>query len=204
MKTKAYLLPLRLLAFALLAAATTGRAQTVLNSSFEDPATVSLVDGGGNDWTATGNTEIISNSFGRGTPTPFGTQFLYLRPSTSDAQTISGFTLGQAYQITLGVAFYNATSGTVTLSVSGGATASQSYATPTSSSSGFVTDTLSFMPTASTSVTFTVGSASTTNGSFEVDNVQIVPEPGTWALLGLGAGGLGLALRRQRPRAQIA
>ena len=200
MKTSASLALFCLLSLALFAAATTGHAQTVLNPSFEDPATDSLVDGGGDNWTATGSTVIVSNNFGRGTPTPYGTQFLYLRPGTSDAQTISGFTPGQAYELTLDVAYFNASSGTVTLSVSGGATASQSYATPTSSDDGFVIDTLDFTPTTSANVTFTVASDSTTDGSFEVDNVQIVPEPSTWALLSVGASLLGLAMRRS-PRA---
>ena len=31
-------------------------------------------------------------------------------------------------------------------------------------------------------------------------NFQVVPEPGTWALLGVGAAGLGLAALRRRAR----
>ena len=37
-----------------------------------------------------------------------------------------------------------------------------------------------------------------------VDGVSVAPEPGTWALLGLGAGLLGLTLRRRAARMQAA
>ena len=46
-----------------------------------------------------------------------------------------------------------------------------------------------------TSVTF-----SSTGNSFEVDNLAVggaVPEPATWALMMLGFGGMGFAMRRK-------
>ena len=47
---------------------------------------------------------------------------------------------------------------------------------------------------------------SSTANAFEIDNIAInaVPEPGTWAMMLLGFGGIGLAMRRRRRDAKFA
>ena len=163
MKTKTSFRLFTLAATTLLAGAATGRAQTILNPSFENPATTSYVDGGGDNWSLTAGTALIqSNSLGRGT-TPYGTQFLYLRPASTDAQTVGAFTLGQIYTFTLAVADAQfLPNDSITLSVSGGATASQSYSIPESSSLNFpfVDYTVTFIPLTSTTVTLAVTNTS--------------------------------------------
>ena len=210
MKTKTSLRLFTLAATTLLAGAATGRAQTILNPSFENPATTSYVDGGGDNWSLTAGTALIqSNSLGRGT-TPYGTQFLYLRPASTDAQTVGAFTLGQIYTFTLAVADAQfLPNDSITLSVSGGATASQSYSIPESSSQNFpfVDYTVTFIPLTSTTVTLAVTNTSSydaNGGSIAVDNARVavgtlaVPEPSTWAALCLGVAGLGVVTLRRR------
>lgn len=55
------------------------------------------------------------------------------------------------------------------------------------------------------SVHFALSNVATTNGGFTIDNLTIgsltgaVPEPGTWAMMLLGFGGIGWNMRRRRP-----
>ena len=89
----------------------------------------------------------------------------------------------------------------MTLQVSGGATAIQSFALPDNPQFGgllpFVTYTLNFVPTSSAAVTFTLSAGV---NPIALDNVQLLaPEPSTWAAVGLGAGLLGIAALRRRP-----
>jgi hypothetical protein len=39
---------------------------------------------------------------------------------------------------------------------------------------------------------------SSTQNAFEIDNINVVPEPGTWAMMLLGFGAIGIAMRRRR------
>jgi hypothetical protein len=84
-------------------------------------------------------------------------------------------------------------------------------ATPVDYESGasFTTETLDFTPsTANGSIDF-IGSAASDNSLSAIDNLTIstistapgVPEPATWAMMLVGFGGLGAAMRRSRRRA---
>ncbi len=211
MKTKANSLRLLILAVVLSVVASSLRAQSVLNGSFEAPALSNgdYESGSGDNWTPSGDAFVFTNGFGNGT-TPYGNQYEFFNPGVSDAQTISrAFTLNATYTLSLVASDIFGDQGQqLTIAVSGGATATQTFAIPSRSggvSSGalsFAAYTLAFTPTINTAVTDTGIS------SFAVDNVQLsapvlgVPEPSTWSLLGLGGAGLlGLTLYRRAPHA---
>ncbi len=216
MKTKTSLRSLTLaLALWPLAAVSSLHAQMVLNGSFENPALPNGdgAPGSGDNWTATGNAFLFTNGRNLGTTT-FGNQWEILLKNDTDAQTLTGtFTLGSIYTLSLVAADVFATPGDLlTLSITGVATASQTFVIPQRTNSGntplpFVTYSLDFTPTTTGSVTITLTNASAIAGSdIALDNVQVglasaVPEPSTWALLGLGGAGLlGVTLRHQRAR----
>ena len=209
---------LTLLAAALAIAAPRLHAQMLLNGSFENPAIgdngTGYINGSGDNWNPTGTVYVFSNARNEGS-TSYGSQWLSLAPAATDTQTLTGtLTLGRTYTLSVAAttAAPNSANDQLTLSVSGAATASQTFAIPsrTDAQDGpltFMTYSLSFTPTATGNVTVTLAAANTgfnQNLPVAIDNVQVVPEPSTWALLAVGIAALGLALRHRRhtaPRA---
>ncbi len=180
-------------------------AQQVTDGSFELDSPSTTVPNGGVGWTP--NTPnvmcyIYNNSFGHGI-TPAGSQFLYIGGGSGDSQTIAGsFVIGAHYQLYLQAAdVQGGTLPSIILSVSGGATAQKTFtlvpnnAYTTNGSLALVTCELDFVPTSAAPITIFAGADSY---PVAIDNVFIVPEPGTWTLLVGGVGVLGLAVRRAR------
>ena len=198
-----------------------GQAQTVLNPSFESPATTngSFAAGSGDNWTPTYppaipyGVYVFTNGSNIGT-TPYGNQWVYFDGGTSDSQTISsGFVLGTVYTFSLDCADVTGrTNQRLTLTVSGGgmvAAATQTFAvparvTPESGALPFATYSLAFTPLTAAPVTISF-SNQTDASPLAADNVRLsaagvgaVPEPSIWAPLGLGAVGWGWVVLRRR------
>lgn len=178
--------------------------------SFELPALPpgSITIGGGDNWTPSdaSGVVIISNGNGFGN-TSFGTQYLGLDPSSSDAQTIAGFDAGVTYSFS--VDFADALGGPdpmLTIILAGVFNGSQTFTAPVGGPYGsgdipFTSATFSFTALTSGSETITLTDASL-YGAIAIDNVvlnvpQNVPDTGsTLALLGLSLGGVLVGARR--------
>ena len=199
----------RLFAGVLVLAATAAprglHAQAITDGSFELSTSSTTMGNPGLGWmqqTTPANTSFVyNNSFNHGTTT-YGSQWLLISGGT-DSQTVSGFTPGQSYGIQFVAAdVEGGTIPAITLSLSGGVTATQtftlteSYVYFTGGSLALVPCRLNFIPTSTTPITLTF------SGGYPlaVDQVSVVPEPGTWALLLVGGGVLALAWQRRRPR----
>lgn len=186
------------------------RAQILLNGSFEDPALPAggNARGSGSNWTAptNGGVYVETNGFGLGI-TPYGNQYVYLDRTFSDAQTVAGpsFTLGRTYTLSLMAADVFGNDGDqLTVVLSGGVVVTQTFAVPIRSAGVgntplvFVNCSLTFTPTSAAAVMVTLTNSSR-GGALILDNVQLVPEPSTWAMLGLGVVSAGvMALCRRQ------
>ena len=119
-------------------------------------------------------------------------------------------TPGQNYVLTFDLgasnAWNNATTGQAALTASA-AGSSQLFTLAPSSYDTWATETLDFTATSpSTTIEFLADSAYTSEYT-GLDNVTVtsaVPEPGTWAVMLVGFGGLGAVMRRQRQRQALA
>ena len=65
---------------------------------------------------------------------------------------------------------------------------------------GYASSTSTFAGVVSSTPFTTVVITDESNNAIAIDNVQVAPEPSTWALLGVGIAGLGLTLRRRPAR----
>lgn len=129
--------------------------------------------------------------------------------TSSLAQSVSGFTAGKTYTLTWLQSSEYTSSDVLNVSfLAGSATASGNFTSnpfPGGSQfwQGWQTESMNFVPNA-TSVTFSFHSFGS-NYEVGVDNFLIsgagVPEPAAWALMLLGFGGLGVALRERRKAA---
>lgn len=152
--------------------------------------------------TFTGASGIQANGSAWGfTPAPNGVQTAFIQSYNGVGGAISialnGLIAGHTYKVSFAAAQrpgYGVNPFTV--GVTGGtlgsfSTASTAWTTYTTSFvAGGATDTLTFR-----------GSAITGDSGFGLDAITVaVPEPATWALLILGFGTLGAALRRRQPR----
>ena len=178
------------------------KAQQVVNGGFEQDAPSSSTYNPGSGWTISnpGAPYIYSNSFGHGT-TPYGSQWLFLSGGT-ESQTISGsFKVGQRYELFIGAA--DVEGGTLPklhVTLGGGSTAGQVYSMPQGGSYStntpivFGTYELDFTPTTTGPISISLFG----DYPIAIDNVSLVPEPSTWALLGLGLAGAGVVTLRRR------
>lgn len=138
--------------------------------------------------------------------TPFGAQSGFLQGYQGAGSAIdwavSGLTAGRTYALSFASAGSSLV-GAETFSVSAFGNSLGTF-TPGSS---FATTTLRFVagPTGSGSIVFT-GNAVGGNNASSLDNLSIssVPETGTWAMMILGLGCVGFALRRKRSVAAFA
>lgn len=185
-----------------------------VNGSFEaDPWSGFVSNPTVTGWTVTGPGDGYPFGVhnGSGGPTPFGSQFIlpggFGTGGGTAAQTVSGFTSGNAYEVTFDLSSESTGSGALArLSIPAGSSAApQTYTAPAATHlqgwdvwRGFTYDFTATAP----SVTFLwtdLGAGSP--GDFGLDNVSVaplgtstVPEPATLALLGTGL----LAVARRR------
>jgi len=152
--------------------------------------------------TFTGASGIQANGSAWGfTPAPAGVQTAFIQSYQGVGGAISialsGLTAGHLYKVSFAAAQrpgYGVNPFTVNV-IAGGtlsafSTSSTAWTTFTTSfRAGGTTDTLTFQ-----------GSALPGDGAFGLDAITVaVPEPATWALLILGFGTLGAAMRRRKP-----
>ena len=225
-----------LLAAGLLSTATCGFAAvpSIVNGSFEDPveATNSLTEitttgipgwtgdsigGATHEYLINGNIQDLQGRYYG--ITPYGQQYLGLNAvahnsfRSIESQSVTGLTLGQAYELTVDIANLDgATDPNISIVASDGTDGSGTvlgteiveapvgigpYGT---GYIDFVPETLDFTA-ASGSVTFSIGNQSKT-GTMGIDNVSlaVVPEPTTVATALLGMGTLAGILFRRRAR----
>lgn len=191
---------------------TSAAATLLLNGSFESPllSPGTGIAGGGDNWTPSSrNSVIASNGFDDIGSTPYGSQFLGLNAGNADSQTVPNLVAGTTYYLTAYFAdAFGGGSPSLTMAVTGAATASQTYGAPVGGPYGaantipFTAATLSFVAQTSGAATVTLTDSSP-GAAIVVDNVLLdtvapVPEPSTWALVGLGGAGLlGFGLRRR-------
>lgn len=125
----------------------------------------------------------------------------------SISQSISGLVVGKTYTLTFdwGAAQLKNRSGDITeqLAVSlGGVTQDTGVlAVPSRSFSGWQSEKMTFTATAATETLsfLSIGSPTGLPPMAVLDNVSIaVPEPATWAMMILGFGAIGFAMRRRR------
>lgn len=198
-------LPL-LLIISLLTAITHGEAQTLINGSFENPATTNSYAGAGDGWTTTGNASVNNSSSYNTGRTPYGDQYLRLLgfvnptsgmviPATASQTIGSGFIIGNTYRLTLsGVSASSLQSSQLGISVSGGANAGLNAMLPAQGQNPppilpFVDFSLDFTVTTNAPVTITFNNSLNTGAI--IDNVNLVPEPSTWAAMLVGVVVLG-------------
>lgn len=205
-----------LLATGVFTAFVSGQAQTLINGSFENPATTPTYAGAGDGWTTTGSASVTSTT-GSTRKTPYGTQYLELigfvspntgaAPATASQVIGSGFVIGNTYRLTLAAVSGNSLrSATFGISVTGGATASTSVTlaplnTTSPDTYAFANYGLDFTVTSNAPVTFTLTDSNNATGSI-IDNVNLnlVPEPSTWITTLAGLAGLGRIWRRSGRR----
>jgi hypothetical protein len=181
--------------------------------------------GGVQQYLVNGQVQIASGQWEG--QTPFGLQYLALDQiehrsfRSIESQTVTGFDVGATYAISLYFAVLNNAGGTdfgallpptLSVAVTDGADGSGTelaYQTFTTDSQGpygrgfipFTEVTVEFKA-ASDAVTFSLGNQSY-HSALGIDNVSLAeispaPEPASWALLTVGVGLAGAALRRRR------
>ncbi len=129
--------------------------------------------------------------------------------TSSLQQTISGFTVGNTYTLSWIQASEFVTADTLDVNIGGTdyLVTSPPYPGGTSFWYGWNSESVTFVANAS-SETFHFQSASPTGYELGLDNFSVdvaaVPEPATWALMLVGFGGLGAALRVSRRRQAVA
>ena len=170
----------------------------------------------GHESIISGNVQATGNGNAFYGTTPYGNQYLgldaqgpLLLPSV-DFQTVDGFVAGTTYNFN--VYFSNlagASDSAVLLSLADGVTGDfiTDLSVPWQGAGGpYGNDTIVFQLATLTYTATTTGSLefSIENGSFQgvmaIDNVSIdvVPEPSTWAMLGVGAVSAGVVVLRRR------
>ncbi|MDR3401481.1 MAG: PEP-CTERM sorting domain-containing protein [Chthoniobacter sp.] len=195
------------------AGAARGQAQTLLDGGFENPTVPMQASGGGTDWTPSGSVFITNNAMTLGR-TIYGAQWLQLNSfNAADAQTISsGFSIGSTYTFSIAASDVgNGAGDQLTITISGGATASQAFSIPTRTATGdndftFANASLDFTPASAGPITFTIANTGAGPGpALAVDNaqIQLVPEPSSLAsLFGALAALIGVRRWRGRERGQ--
>ena len=200
---------------------------SIVNGNFEAPAepagTITRNPGDGwggstlgGEYIVSGNVQALGNGGAFFGVTPYGNQYLGLdaqgdhRFPSVDFQTIAGFVAGTTYNFN--VYFSNlagASDSSVLLSLSDGVTGKfiTELSVPWQGTSGpygngtirFQLATLTYTATQSGSLDFAITNGSS-QGLMAIDNVSIsvVPEPSTWAMLGVGAVGMGAVVLRRR------
>jgi len=152
------------------------------------------------NFTFGGFSGITSNGDGYLPPTPYGSQTAFIQSYTAAgsyiAWNVTGFTPGQTYTLSFYDAGYGG--GADTLDVS--AFASSADYTP-SSNSTYEPGRLTFTATGTSGTIEFLGTSSGGNYVTEIDNLVVasgVPETSTWAMMLVGVGALGAALRGRR------
>jgi hypothetical protein len=183
-------------------------AQMLLNGGFENPTLAYTQIDTADDWTDAGpgqeGYQQDTNSSATFGTTPYGSQYVVLFGDTPITQTISGFAAGETYELSAAFADEGDLGSTFTLTVSGAATASDSFLLPansdfeTNNTIPFQSGSLLFTTDAAGSVTVTLS----TDLQVAVDNVSlqaVAPEPATWAEMLLSCGALAfLAMFRRQ------
>jgi len=184
---------------------------TVANNSFEAPSCGACYQPGGASWSFTSNAgEMGSGSLDNSTPSGSQTGWLQylggaLQPEIS--QTLTGFTIGDIYNVSFDYAMRTSQADSIPVVVTMGANNLGTY-TPVSSAWSSVT-TSSFVAT-STSYTLTFsgnfgGNLNLSEADTNIDMVQVndvtsavSPEPATFLLFGAAAIVFGLRSSRTR------
>ena len=188
------------------ALATPALAQTVTNGSFETPTVngVSYSDGGDTALTGGAGYEANGGAFGYANAVD-GNQILHLQGTGTATLSVNDLLAGSLYTLS----FFAAARpgyGALPVSVSFGDTLLGQF-TPTSNDFTQFTD-FNFLATGTTgSITFAgLNDDSTLDLNTGIDAVSVsaaVPEPATWAMMIVGFGLAGYAMRR-RTRATVA
>ncbi len=204
-------------AFFVLGAVQAQAASLLVNGSFEDTTnfvnqgndTMSLLNGDMSmtGWTVTGDSLAWigpANPFGGSASD--GSYFLDLTdypngpPFGGVSQTISTQT-GSVYTLTFDLGSSSSYGLPAAITATAGST-SQTFTSTLTGTNNWESETMTFIGTGSPTTITLIGSAG--NAYIGLDNVSLtatsrgVPEPGTWALLLGGIGGLGAVLRRRR------
>jgi len=154
---------------------------------------IGYTDGGGNITVAGAGKQFVTMGGGFGT---LGT--------ATWSQSVSGFTIGTAYDLTFMLAGEGTFSGTqtVTAKAQGVGSTSNNFNAPMSGANYWRNWQSFTLPFTADATTETISFSSTTQFDVGLDNVGIsqvqsgVPEPSTWGLFGAGAAVLALVRRR--------
>jgi hypothetical protein len=194
----------------------TASAQAVTNGGFEQPpvsdtccntAPPATIPG----WTVTtGNVNVVNGTF-NGTTTPGpnlafeGTQYLDLvgQGGTGGISQTLSLTPGGTYDLTF--AFSNngfspneSTSASASFMIDG-LSGTVSHSTATASNLNWLIFSGNFVATGTDTLNFTNLTGGPNEGIFlDAISITAVPEPATWAMMLLGFGAIGFAMRRRR------
>lgn len=172
-------------------------AQSITNGSFET--------GNTSGWTTTGNPFALSGY----SAAYDGNYFLWMggyERATSIYQVVNGLTAGQSYTISFLMASEYTHQDQVRLSVDGSGTIFTAPAVNGTACcwNNWVTQSLTFTALTN-SATIQFDTAGLNIGGYDVgvDKIALtavagVPEPATWAMMLIGFGGIGAAVRRRR------
>lgn len=199
---------------------TAAAAAAILSLLIASPAAAQSVTNGGfetgntSGWT-TSSGPFVLNTSSYPSSTSDGNYFLWLggrdSQNTSISQVVSGLTVGQTYSLSFLMASEYTTQDSLRASVNGTGTIFSAPAAIGSGWNNWVQQSLLFTAlTTSATIQFdTIGISSYNRYDVGLDKVTLsavsgVPEPATWAMMLLGFGGIGAALRRQRKPTRLA